>query len=262
MKIGKKIKKINLRRLASLSALGAGAMGVSGNIMEASTIVFSGPVDETVGFGAQSHLRFRGPNGVGGVMGLHTFSVSDSAGHWVNLRGHAGAYGTDFRFLGAIGGGIGRVFALAFSRGAEWGGAACTDAGCVPLAAGAQPCDSAGPGVQPPGGQVSRGRIVLTGRGCLSTYFTNFNSKDKYLLFEFTGGKLPNTMYGWAELTVRGSDTTLVEWAYDTSGAKIPAGDTGRPEPTAPEPSTFVLTGLAAVALGARGMRAWRAARH
>jgi hypothetical protein len=40
------------------------------------------------------------------------------------------------------------------------------------------------------------------------------------------------------------------------SGAQIPAGDTGTPEP-----STFALTGLAALALGAKGVRSWREAR-
>ena len=45
-------------------------------------------------------------------------------------------------------------------------------------------------------------------------------------------------------------------WAYDTSGAQIPAGDMGTPEP-----STFALSGLAALALGAKGLRARREAR-
>jgi hypothetical protein len=51
-------------------------------------------------------------------------------------------------------------------------------------------------------------------------------------------------------------DVTLIDWAYDTSGAQIPAGDTGTPEP-----STLALSGLAALALGAKGLRRWRAAR-
>jgi hypothetical protein len=52
-------------------------------------------------------------------------------------------------------------------------------------------------------------------------------------------------------------DVTLVDYAYDKSGNQIPAGDTG-----VPEPSTFVLTGVAALALGAKGLRAWRLARN
>jgi hypothetical protein len=49
----------------------------------------------------------------------------------------------------------------------------------------------------------------------------------------------------------------LEGYAYDDSGAYIPAGDTGG----IPEPSTFVLTGLGALVLGAAGLRRWRAAR-
>lgn len=69
-------------------------------------------------------------------------------------------------------------------------------------------------------------------------------------------------LYGWAQLnlsrpgSMHGPDVTVVDWAYDTSGAQIPAGDTGTPEP-----STFALTGLSALALGAAGLRSWRAAR-
>ena len=90
---------------------------------------------------------------------------------------------------------------------------------------------------------------------------THFNDTNTYLLFRFTGGSLAQDLYGWAQLNVtlpgnHGLEVTLVDWAYDTSGAQIPAGDTGTPEP-----STFALTGLSALALGATGLRRWRAAR-
>jgi hypothetical protein len=92
-------------------------------------------------------------------------------------------------------------------------------------------------------------------------FSTRFRGADEYLLFRFTGGGLTKDLYGWAQLSVtipakHELEVTLIDWAYDTSGAQIPAGDTGTPEP-----STFVLTGLAALALGARGLRAWREAR-
>jgi hypothetical protein len=79
--------------------------------------------------------------------------------------------------------------------------------------------------------------------------------------FEFPGGTPPYTEYGRAQLaatytTANRLDVTVVDWAYDTSGGQIPAGDTGTPEP-----STFVLTGLATLALGAKGLRVWRASR-
>ena len=58
--------------------------------------------------------------------------------------------------------------------------------------------------------------------------FTAFNSTDRYLMFEFSGGDLQSPLHGWAQLRVEISrlnapDVTLVEWAYDTSGAPIPA---------------------------------------
>ncbi len=88
---------------------------------------------------------------------------------------------------------------------------------------------------------------------------------DKYALFEFNPGTGPR--YGWIELSGSVTDTygpayangpsvTVEGWAYSTSGAQIRAGYTG-----VPEPGTFALTGLAALALGAAGMRRWRTAK-
>ena len=60
-----KIKRANLRRLASLSALGAGALVASSSPAEASTIVYSGIVDDKVGFAAGygTKATIAGPNG-------------------------------------------------------------------------------------------------------------------------------------------------------------------------------------------------------
>jgi hypothetical protein len=89
------------------------------------------------------------------------------------------------------------------------------------------------------------------------------------MLFRFQGGVLKHDMYGWAriKLTAHGG-VDLVDWAYDTSGVRLPAGyhgDSGQDEPEdigAAEPSTFDATGLPAFALGAPGVRRWRAARR
>jgi hypothetical protein len=55
-----------------------------------------------------------------------------------------------------------------------------------------------------------------------------------------------------------GPDLTVVSWAFDDTGAPIHAGDEGG---TVPEPGTLGTTGLAALTLGALGVRRWRNAR-
>ncbi|MGA3024786.1 MAG: PEP-CTERM sorting domain-containing protein [Bryobacteraceae bacterium] len=80
----------------------------------------------------------------------------------------------------------------------------------------------------------------------------------QYALFSFPAGA--HTDYGWILLSdfvsdTNGPDLTILGYAYDTSGNKIPAGDTG-----VPEPSTLAMAGLGALALGAAGVRRWRAA--
>jgi hypothetical protein len=51
-----------------------------------------------------------------------------------------------------------------------------------------------------------------------------------------------------------GPDLTITAFAYDDAGNLLAAG-------TVPEPSTAVSTGLAALALGAAGLRRWRKTR-
>jgi hypothetical protein len=229
--MGAKIKQANMKRLASLSALGAGALGASAVNADASSIVFSGPVEVQIGLcpGCRHKAVFTGPNGAGGAFAFYrTFTTDRFSRFAVSLADRRGAHGTYFRAAGAH-------ILSAFPIDAKW-----SDRKSFP-------------------GPWNVAALTTVTR--YYTASTRFHGKDKYLLFTFAGGQLPQTLYGWAQLRVSFGppneiDVTLVDWAYDTSGAQIPAGDTG-----APEPSTFVLTGLAALALGAKGLRAWRAAR-
>ena len=200
-------------------------------------------MDEKVGFGPGygGRATLAGPNGAGGVLSRQSFTIvynGRTVGQWVALGARPGPHGTNFSFLG------GRIccsWASAFPLNAKFGAPATSR-----LFRGANIASS----------------VFASRTGPGTAHFTEFSTTDRYLLFKFTGGNLPAPLYGWAELSVSlpgnlgGPNVTLIDYAYDISGAQLPAGDTGTPEP-----STFALAGLAALALGARGLRIWRAAR-
>jgi hypothetical protein len=201
--------------------------------------VFS--ADEKVGFGAGygSHATIVGPNGAGAVLSKFSLSFPYSFARFVKINGRSGAHETAFRFLGTNPC-VCSEEARGFPRGAKFG---------TPKTF----FQSGGAGLK-----------ARSGTGSFSTHHmtTNFNTTDRYLLFKFTGVHLPHSVYGWAQFAVSfpgpggGPDVTLINYAYDTSGVQIPAGYGAR---TTPEPSTFA---LAALALGATGLRKWRAARR
>jgi hypothetical protein len=237
-----KIGKPNLKRLASLSALGAGALGVTAGTANASTIVYSGIVDDNVGWGVGygASAIIAGPNGAGAVLGRgEYFSSSTGLIRIVGLGARSGSHGTQFRFIGKP-----NSYLFPYNQAAA----------AFPL--------NARFGVPPASRLLNQGFIARWETYIITTFqTTKFSTTDRYLLFTFMGGDLAKPLYGWAQFSVMfegypGPDVTLIDWAYNTSGAQIPAGDTG-----SPEPSTFALTGLSALALGAVGLRSWRAAR-
>ena len=239
-----KLKAANMKRLASLTALGAGALSATVATADASSIVYSGILNERVGFnnGSLWGATVSGPDGAGFLMQDFSRSAPQhSVIDGVSLIARSGPHGTRFRFLGNYKGPhIFRNFASGFPINDGWSAAA-------------------------PGHRILSGGLVAIYKYSYgSVRGKEFTGLDNpFLLFEFTGGNLSQTIYGWAQLDVtfnkrfpRSPAVTLVDWAYDTSGNQIPAGDTGTPEP-----STLTLTGLAALALGAKGLRSWRVAR-
>ena len=89
---------------------------------------------------------------------------------------------------------------------------------------------------------------------------TGYN--DRYFAFKFQDSTQANKLlYGWIHVDVSnptsgtGPDLVISEWAYDTSGNKLPTG-------IVPEPNSAALLALGAMALGAPGVRAWRTKRR
>jgi len=238
-----KLKRSNTKRLASLSALGAGALGAAAVPAHASDVVFSGVIDVTVEFPASHSYTIPGPGpgGAGGVIFTHISSGCQitcfNIGFTIGIASKPGKYGTQFRFLAT---GKDNSFAQGQPQGAVWGTA--------------------------PGKSTKSADIIYTYGGHPSTTIT---PTDRYLLFRFQRGALKHDIYGWARIHLpdpNHAEVEIVDWAYDPSGVRLPAGyhGGGRREPEdlgAIEPSSIDATGRPALALGAPALRRWRAAR-
>jgi|SRR5580658_2027637 len=238
-----KLKRSNTKRLASLSALGAGALGIAAGPAHAGDVVFSGVINTKIGPPPSSvtyTIPGPGPGGAGGVLKTQIYVCSDTCfalGLAVDIFSKPGKYGTQFRFL-AEGGE--NSYAQGEPQGAVWGTAA--------------------------GKSTKSAVIIYTYDRLVDTRFT---ATDRYLLFRFQGGALKHDIYGWARIQIPEPDfaqVVLVDWAYDPSGVHLPAGYHGagkndQEDIGTLEPSTFDATGLPALALGAPGLRRWRAAR-
>ena len=250
-----RLKKTNVKRLASLTALSAGTLGITAGPANAGDVFWSGIVDKKVGFdkGFGTRADIAGPNGAGGILGVTNFSCCSMTlftGRATVLLGEKhGSNGTSFHFLSTQTKNHLRL-AAALPAGAVWG--------------------TAFQGKSTDGAAVAQWHLepeVVSG----TRRVTAFTPANRYLLFRFTGGNLPHDMYGWAQLSVtfdnnmafyRFPDVILIDWAFDASGAQLPAGDRGAPQLIGRDSSALAPTGLAALALGASGVRAWRAARN
>jgi hypothetical protein len=227
-----KIKAKNVKRLASLSALGLGAMTLAGTA-DADVVVTQ--VNQSVGFGpgfgpGPVTVSF-GPLGLGGFsLFRSTFTTRDFLGSVAAVKGV---------FLGGTGN-----LALIDSF--------FDPAGAFPYGRGSAGLMGASFNLLTAGVQA----LITTALGSHEKVSAlPFTSPDKYFLFAFGTSSGPSPLFGWGELTEmmspQGPDVTLVEYAYDTSGAFLPAG-------VVPEPSETVPLALSALVLGAAGMRRWR----
>jgi hypothetical protein len=224
---------------ASLSALGVGAL-LGGRTAEASNIIYSGWIDVPVQIGLPAYSS--GPLGASSVQFAFATGGPFSSGF---RRGVVATGFAAVRFLTSS------HFLRLVDRGALW----------------------------PASGSHSQYYAFVAGRHWQTIYSSasGFNKvygstgtigpgpfSNKYALFQFSNG--PETDYGWIRLSLSitnqagkdpalGPTLTIHDWAYDASGQPLAAGN-------APEPATAVETGLAALALGAVGLRKWRKARN
>jgi hypothetical protein len=235
-----KLKRTNTKRLASLSALGAGALGVAACPASANDIVFSGVINVGIPDSTYKYTML-GPNGAAGAFKytwgeceITCFQISAWAA--VALSSKPGKFGTEFRFLAT---GPRNSFAQGAAQDAIWGTAA---------------------------GKATKSADIwysFSDHGIETT----FTAAEKYLLFRFQGGALKHDMYGWARIQVTPKgEVDIVDWAYDPSGIHLPAGyhgagQTDQQEAGTLEPSAADATGLPALYLGAPGLRRLRAAR-
>jgi hypothetical protein len=114
-----------------------------------------------------------------------------------------------------------------------------------------------------PAFSASHAQIATNSSGGLASGPSLF--ADKFFAFKFNKGTTSSYKfkYGWlkANLTNQNFSNLFLHidsYAYDDSGTQIAMGDTGVPEPA----SGVQLAALAAMTLGAVGVRRWKAAKH
>jgi hypothetical protein len=234
---------ISNQKLLSLLALSTGVLALPQTGEGA--IIDSGVINAKVGFSSGFNASFT--LDVPGTHDLQLVRHSSSAGTFLSVTL---THRVDFKALDAYAAiraySVGsRLFAKRANAGATWNGV---------------------------GTQIKSG-------GLMDKRFTHFSSyspvaggvylpasfTDKYVAFRFQDSTAGNaTRYGWALLSMdvepfsfpanlgTGPDVTLERWAFDTTGAKIPMG-------AIPEPTSAAMVVFGALALGATGVRRWRA---
>jgi hypothetical protein len=237
-----------LNKLASISALGAGALALAPDSAQASVIAYNGaPITLLFtsgpgGSGSGSPPWYAGSNSSLPLPtpGLFAFGLySCTCGHV-----KAGILGAGVYFatqsLGTATGSGSNYFVRLFNSGAFMPGLGY-------------------PGYSPIASFVTSGSNLLSGG--------NGQFSHKFALFSFYNTSQSAWDFGWAEISLAAinnldgtiSETLTIEnYAYDDSGALLAAGDlTG-----VPEPGTMGSMAMGALALGAVGLRRWRAARR
>ncbi len=233
--------------MASLSALGAGALATTaanaGPVSFDSGVLTSGNV---VGFSSGSLHKFdiTGPNGLD--IRISTFACGNCVAGYLHSIGILGL-GGGVQFLAKQG--SSHPFPRVFGPGKAWK----SNVKNSPTQFSVESIS------------VNTKRLMFGGLSQPGATFRHFglaNFSNQFALFRWAD-PAHNYDYGWIKLSYSavtdglhpgtGPDVTISEFGYTTSGAQVAPG--------VPEPSAFELSGLAALALGAIGVRRWRAAR-
>jgi len=275
------LKPRNLKKLASLSAVGAGALALTADKAEAGIITNYVPLNQTVGF-APTDLA---SGGASFTFSGRPFKFSFQRQFGASYSGYA-----VYRAIVGVGANTFRsgnsVFAT--SNGLRFGLAGAPVLKIVPAGqtwntaigktSSGYPIAVMGVRVWGSGSTGSSSSAGFhSGFTTFHHTFGNSSFQHQYALFQFSPFGTP--LYGWIQLSYTvndawgpacgpgpacgdpgnsGPELTIEGFAYETAASD--------PVPLAagyatPEPGTFAATGLAALALGAVGMRRWRAAR-
>ena len=256
------LKPRNLKKLASLSAVGAGAIAITADKADASTVFVPLSTPVVVGFGTAdvkgTSFTFKAFN--------DTFRFGFSRYFGASVSGFA-----NFRSVAAFGGAAKRSHTFVF--GAAYFPFRNTSYPALKaFKSGATFKLSTSSSAFP---RLPVGARFWAGSGASTTHFIFGNGSFSHEFALFAYGPATAPAYGWVDLSFSMTDgfgptcgagpgckdpnalgpgLTIWGYAYDTSGNTLPAGSL---TPT-PEPDTFAATGLAALALGALGMRRWR----
>jgi hypothetical protein len=261
-----------VKQLASLTAAGASAIALTGAKAEA-TVISSGPLNVAVGFTAD--FVASGPHNVAASHLFKTFQTGGlTSGPRFAVR--ATSFGKNNGFSGSSFS-AGRA---AYARGlnTQWENKR--------VSLGAQWTIGTG-GSKGQFGNRTWGAAMTHSRTVPPYNFTHHSStsglpavQDAFMLFRFPAATPSGFIYGWVEYALQvsnvwggpnpgptytalhgnGPNVTILQYAFDTSGNLIGAGNGlgAAGDPATPEPTTLAETGLAALVLGAEGLRRWR----
>jgi len=254
-----------------MAALGVGALALAPSEAKADIVytdLSSSPVVVGYGSGAVNSFPLTLPTGMWSWNGTATVWNPALGAKMGFFNSWSGGVGSGYRNISAYGG-YSQYWAVKnnklqlFGAGQNWGAKAGARSGTNGLLVlGLRFTHTWSYTWIQTGSNPSSGHT--TTRTINYTYPTgNGGFPAQYAQFAFYG---QNGMdYGWVELAgsiandndnIIGPNLTVLGYAYDDSGKRINTGDL----PT-PEPGTLALTGLSALALGAVGLRRWRAAR-